>query len=50
VESIRVNWGQEGSKVMQVGLSGRLGDEGLIWKIIGKFWFEVGRDGKRWED
>ena len=35
---------------MQVGFSGRLGDEGLIWKSFGKFWLEVGRGGGRWED
>ena len=50
MESIRVKWGQGGSKVVQVGLSGRLGDEGLIWKRFGKFWLEVGRGGESWED
>ena len=28
--------GQGGSKVVQSGFSGRLGDEGLIWKRFGK--------------
>ena len=50
MESIRVKWGQGGSKVMQVGLSGRLGDEGFIWKRFGKFWLEEGKGNERWED
>ena len=47
-----VKWvrGIEGcSNVVQSGFSGRLGDEGLIWKRFGKFWSEVGRGGERWE-
>ena len=49
MESIRVKWGQGGSKVMQVGLSGRLGDEGFIWNRFGTFWLEAGRCGERWD-
>ena len=47
MESSRVKWGQGGSKVVKVGFSGRLGDEGLIWKRFGKFWLEVGKVGER---
>jgi hypothetical protein len=50
VESCRVKWGQEGSKVVQVGLSGRLSDYRLIWKRFGNFWLQVGRGGERWKD
>ena len=30
--------------MVQVGLSGRLGDEGLIWERFGKFWGDVVKD------
>ena len=50
MESIRVKWGQGGSKVVQVGLSGRLGDEGFIWNGFGTFWLEAGRGGERWDN
>jgi hypothetical protein len=32
--------------VVQVGFSGRLGDEGLVSKMFGKFCLEVGRGEK----
>jgi hypothetical protein len=47
MESRRAKWGQLGSKMVQVGFSGKLGDRVLIWKRFGKFWLEVGRGGKR---
>ena len=50
MESIRVKWGQWGSKVVQVGFCGRLGDEGGIWERFGNFWLEMGRGGERWEN
>ena len=36
--------------MVQSGFSGRLGDEGVIWKRFGKFWLEAGRGGERSED
>ena len=48
MESIRVKWGQGGSKVMQVGLSGRLCE--FIWNRFGTFWLEAGRGGERWDN
>ena len=50
MESSRVKWDQGGSKVVQVGFSGRLCDEELFWKRYGKFRLEVGRGDERWEN
>ena len=45
-------WSQVGSNWVKGNqrwykYSRRLGDEGLIRKRFGKFWFEVGRGGER---
>jgi hypothetical protein len=42
---LEVKWGQEGSKVVQVGFSGRLGDDRLIWK---RFVNLLVGSGERW--